>query len=104
MLLRAIAFARGSGLPWVDIWPAVSNAVDVGGGRKSVYGDAEVERLLRSGLNAFLAMNQEDGLTVYRVMHYDLRSTLQYRWRELIKEESSSQKSSKDPPARSQRG
>jgi WD40 repeat protein len=96
VLLRATAFARGGGLPWVDVWPTVANAADVGGERKSTYGDPDIERLLGSGLNAFLAMNQEDDLTVYRLMHYELRSTLQYRWRELLKEESSSQDGSED--------
>ena len=98
VLLRAVAFARGGGLPWTHVWPRVANAVNVGDGRGSTYGDDAVEALLGSRLNAFLATNQEDDLTVYRLMHYELRSTLQHRWRELLNEESSSQDGDKETP------
>ena len=86
VLLRAVAFARGGGLPWKHVWPRVANAVNVGDSRVSTYGEDAIEGLLGSRLNAYLATNQEDNLTVYRLMHYELRSTLQRRWRELLKE------------------
>jgi len=88
MLLRAVAFARSIGLPWSDVWPRVANAVDIGGSTVSVYGDDAVESLLGSRLSAYLVTDQEDDLTVYRLMHNELRQTLRYQWQELLSEES----------------
>jgi WD40 repeat protein len=83
ILLRAVAFARGNGLPWRRVWPNVAEAVDLDGGQ---YGDRDVEWLLNSRLNAYLVTDREDDLTVYRLRHEELRQTLRDRWRELLDE------------------
>jgi WD40 repeat protein len=83
-LLRAVAFARGNGLPWNRIWATVANAVAEVDGADRQYGDSDVRELLKSRLNAYLKTGREDDLTVYRLMHDQLRDTLRYRWRELL--------------------
>ena len=83
MLLRALAFARGNGLPWNRVWPKVASAVDLD---DRDYGDDAVEWLLKSRLNAYLVADREDDLTVYRLRHDQLRQTLRYQWRELLDE------------------
>ncbi|WP_433041860.1 AAA family ATPase [Dactylosporangium sp. CS-033363] len=87
ILLRAVAFAYGAGLPWRDIWPLVAHAVDDDG---AYYGDSDIAWLLTSRLGAYLVTDTEDGVTVYRLFHDLLRTTLRERWRELL-----------DPPERS---
>lgn len=81
VLLRAVAFAHGAGLPWRDIWPLVAHAVDDNGGR---YGDADIAWLLKSRLGAYLVTDTEDDTTVYRLHHDLLRTTLRERWHELL--------------------
>ncbi len=83
VLLRAVAFARGAGLPWRHIWPRVARAVD---DDSRDYGDADIAWLLTSRLGAYLVTDREDNTTVYRLFHDLLRSTLQHRWRELLEE------------------
>jgi WD40 repeat protein len=85
-LLRAIAFARGPGLPRHHVWPKVATAVDASDGAGRSYGDTDVKDLLKSRLNAYLMTDQQDDLTVYRIIHDELRDILRYRWRELLKE------------------
>ncbi|MFC1401817.1 MULTISPECIES: ATP-binding protein [Streptacidiphilus] len=81
-LLRAVAFAYGRGLPWRQIWPAVANAVARDPER--TYGDTDIAWLLGSRLGGYLINDREDDVTVYRLFHDTLRSTLRERWRELI--------------------
>jgi WD40 repeat protein len=88
MLLRAVAFARGNGLPWNRVWPKVASAVDLD---DRDYGDDAVEWLLRSRLNAYLVSDREDDLTVYRLRHDQLGETLRYQWRELLDEKATEQ-------------
>jgi WD40 repeat protein len=88
MLLRAVAFARGNGLPWNRVWPKVASAVDLD---DRDYGDDAIEWLLRSRLSAYLVTDQEDDLTVYRLKHDQLRQTLRYQWRELLDENAADQ-------------
>ena len=83
-LLRAVAFARGNGLPWNRIWATVANAVATVDGAGRQYGDSDVRELLKSRLSAYLVTDRQDDLTVYRLMHDQLRDTLRYRWRELL--------------------
>ncbi len=80
-LLRAVAFGRGRGLPWANIWPLAANAVT---GQPGRYGDSDIAWLLRSRLGGYLVADQEDGVTVYRLSHEDLRATLRERWRDLL--------------------
>ncbi|MFG2042166.1 AAA family ATPase [Dactylosporangium sp. NPDC048998] len=81
VLLRAVAFAYGAGLPWGNIWPLVAHAVDDDGG---YYGDNDIAWLLQSRLGAYLVTDTEDDTTVYRLFHDLLRTTLRERWRELL--------------------
>ena len=84
-LLRAVAFARGAGIPRHRVWPKMATAVDVSDEEGREYGDAEVRWLLQSRLSAYLVTDQQDDLTVYRLLHDELREILRYRWRELLK-------------------
>lgn len=81
ILLRAVAFAHGAGLPWRGIWPLVAHAVDDNDGH---YGDTDIAWLLNSRLGAYLVTDREDDVTVYRLFHDQLRTTLRERWRELL--------------------
>lgn len=81
ILLRAVAFAYGAGLPWRGLWPLLASAVDEDGGQ---YGDSDIVDLLNSRLGAYLITDQDHSVTVYRLFHDSLRSTLQERWRELL--------------------
>ncbi|KJS52885.1 hypothetical protein VM98_28595 [Streptomyces rubellomurinus subsp. indigoferus] len=85
-LLRAVAFGRGRGLPWRQIWPAVANAVAFAEAPDRVYGDSDIAWLLRSPLGAYLVADVADGTTVYRLYHDALRAPLQARWRDLLGE------------------
>ena len=86
VLLRAVAFAFGRGLPWGDIWPLVANAV---ADTYAKYGDADIAWLLASPMSAYLVTDREDDTTVYRLFHDALRSTLRERWHELLKDATS---------------
>jgi len=97
-LLRAIAFARGTGLPRHQVWPKVATAVDASDGAGRSYGDTDVKDLLKSRLNAWLMTDQQDDLTVYRLIHDELRDTLRYRWRELLSEPTPEDKREGKPP------
>ena len=85
-MLRAVAFARGNGLPWSSVWARVATAVDAGDSASRSYGDDAVDWLLGSRLNAYLVTDRQDGLTVYRLLHDQLQKTLQHQWRELLEE------------------
>jgi hypothetical protein len=85
VLLRAVAFAYGRGLPWGDVWPLVANAV---ADTHATYGDGDIAWLLASPMAAYLVTDTEDDITVYRLFHDTLRSTLRERWRDLLAEPS----------------
>ncbi|GHG50419.1 AAA family ATPase [Streptomyces griseocarneus] len=78
--LRATAFAPGAGLPWAEVWPAVTVAL-----ASAVYGPGYVDadaadhaiRTLRAGrLTGYLATAEEDARTVYRPVHQRLTDLL----------------------------
>ncbi|MFH9002070.1 AAA family ATPase, partial [Streptomyces afghaniensis] len=81
-LLRAVAFARGRGLPWRRIWPAFANAVADNLDR--TYGDTDIADLLASPLGGYLTTDSADGTTVYRLFHEALRTALRDHWRDLL--------------------
>jgi hypothetical protein len=87
-LLRAVAFAYGRGLPWRTIWPLVANAVADDPNypdEATTYGDSDIAWLLNdTGLAGYLVTDREDDITVYRLFHDNLRTTLRERWRELL--------------------
>ena len=86
VLLRAVAFAFGRGLPWGDIWPLVANAV---ADTHAKYGDSDIAWLLASSMSAYLVTDREDETTVYRLFHESLRSTLRESWRYLLEDPAS---------------
>lgn len=81
-LLRAVAFGYGRGLPWGQIWPVVANAV--ADADDIHYGNADIAWLLSTRMGGYLVTDREDGVTVYRLFHDDLRTNLREHWRELL--------------------
>ena len=77
----SVAFGYGRGLPWRQLWPLVANAVADQAGR---YGDADIAWLLSTRIGGYLITDREDGVTVYRLFHDDLRTSLREHWRELL--------------------
>ena len=80
-LLRAVAFAFGPGLPWLNTWPLVASAIANEEGR---YQDRDIVWLLGTRLGGYLVTDVVDGVTVYRLFHDDLRKILREQWRELL--------------------
>lgn len=72
-ILRAAAFAPGAGIPWADIWPAVTQAVL---GHDIPDPDNAITSLLESRLAGYLTHDTEDGRTVYRPLHERLTDVL----------------------------
>ncbi|MFF3825970.1 AAA family ATPase [Streptomyces griseus] len=95
--LRATALAQGAGLPWGEIWPAVTAALAANAHGPAMPADPEREptapggeapatahladhavRTLRSSrLSGYLATASEDGRAVYRPVHQRLTDLLQ---------------------------
>ena len=44
----------------------------------------DIAALLASPIAGYLTIDQEDGVTVYRLFHDALRDTLRKRWRDLL--------------------
>ncbi|MFE6755684.1 AAA family ATPase [Streptomyces sp. NPDC057684] len=78
--LRATAFAPGAGLPWAEVWPAVTAALvapEFGIGYVSQETADHAIRTLRSSrLTGYLAIADEDARTVYRPVHQRLTDLL----------------------------
>ncbi|MET9700924.1 AAA family ATPase [Streptomyces sp. NPDC006529] len=78
--LRATAFAPGAGLPWAEVWPAVTTALasaEYGSGYVSVPTARDAIRTLRdSRLTGYLATAEEDARSVYRPVHQRLTDLL----------------------------
>lgn len=78
-VLRATAIALGSGLPWSDVWPAVSAAVldiDVVEAEDAWDVGAYIETIRTSRLNGYLVADVEDERIVYRPSHERLAEVL----------------------------
>lgn len=71
-MLRAAALAEGRGAPVRTIWPLIASAI---AGDMS-FGDRDVDWLLGDRLSGYLVRDTEDGLTVYRPFHEELRRVL----------------------------
>jgi WD40 repeat protein len=71
-LLRASALAEGRGVPVRTIWPLIASAV----ADEMSFGDRDVAWLLSGRLSGYLVHDTEDGLTVYRPFHDELRRVL----------------------------
>ncbi|HEY6795680.1 MAG TPA: hypothetical protein VI248_13460 [Kineosporiaceae bacterium] len=51
--------------------------------RHVLRGDSDIADLLASPISGYLTLDQEDGVTIYRLFHDALRTTLRTRWRDL---------------------
>jgi hypothetical protein len=80
-LLRAVAFAFGPGLPWLNTWPLVASAI---ADEEDRYQDRDIVWLLGTRLGGYLVTDVVDGVTVYRLFHDDLRNILREQWQELL--------------------
>ncbi|MGP3691315.1 AAA family ATPase [Streptomyces sp. IBSNAI002] len=77
--LRATAFAPGAGLPWAEVWPAVTAALagsDHGSRNRVDAADRAIRALRTSRLTGYLATAEEDARTVYRPVHQRLSDLL----------------------------
>ncbi|NEB62012.1 hypothetical protein G3I61_20330 [Streptomyces diastaticus] len=78
--LRATAFAPGAGLPWAEVWPAITAALvtqEHGHGYVSPEAADHAIRTFRSSrLTGYLAIAEEDARTVYRPVHQRLTDLL----------------------------
>ena len=71
-LLRACALAEGRGAPVQTIWPLLATAITDG----IDFGDNDITWLLGHRLSGYLVRDTEDGSTVYRPFHQELRRVL----------------------------
>jgi hypothetical protein len=72
-LLRAVAYAKGRGIPWQDVWPTVAAAV---AGDGTTYSHDDIVWLLGQPLAGYLTRDVEDDVTVYRLFHDALTQAL----------------------------
>ncbi|MFF4732010.1 WD40 repeat domain-containing protein [Streptomyces mirabilis] len=75
-VLRATAFAQGSGLPWAEVWPAVAAAAFGLGAPAAVEIDAVIRTVRHSRLVGYLAAGEEDGRVTYRPAHQRVAEVL----------------------------
>ncbi|MGW1895395.1 hypothetical protein ACWCP6_34920 [Streptomyces sp. NPDC002004] len=75
-LLRATAFARGRGMAWGAVWPAVAAAVH---GAPIEDADRKIDTLLHGPLSGYLSHDVEDERIVYRPAHDRLGRILRRR-------------------------
>jgi hypothetical protein len=71
-MLRAAALAEGLGVPVRTIWPLLASAI----ADDMSFGDRDVAWLLGHRLSGYLVRDTEDGFTVYRPFHEELRQVL----------------------------
>ena len=71
-MLRASALAEGRGVPASTIWPLLATAI----ADDMSFGDRDVAWLLGHRLSGYLVRDSEDGFTVYRPFHEELRRVL----------------------------
>ncbi|MFJ5611066.1 AAA family ATPase [Streptomyces sp. NPDC093221] len=76
-VLRATAFAQGAaGLPWAEVWPAVTAAVLGPASPASGEIDAVIRTVRHSRLVGYLAIGEEDGRVTYRPAHQRVAEVL----------------------------
>ena len=71
-MLRASGLAEGRGVPVRTIWPLLASAI----ADDMSFGDRDVAWLLGHRLSGYLVRDIEDGFTVYRPFHEELRQVL----------------------------
>jgi WD40 repeat protein len=75
-VLRATAFAQGTGLPWAEVWPAVAAAVLGPAAPPADEIDAVIRTVRHSRLVGYLAAGEEDGRVTYRPAHQRVAEVL----------------------------
>jgi hypothetical protein len=84
-VLRAAAFALGNGVPWGDVWPAMTRAVL---GEPLTEADSVITHVLHSRLGGYLLRGAEDGRIVYGPAHDRLAHVLREQADDLLKDPS----------------
>lgn len=72
-ILRASGLGRGRGLPWRDLWAEVAAAI---GDENEQISDTDIAGVLQNRISGYLIRDLEDGITVYRPFHDELRKAL----------------------------
>jgi hypothetical protein len=75
-LLQAAAFAKGGGVPWGEVWPAMAGVFLRPKQLEAEEWDTMIERLLSGRLSGYLAHSVEDQRRVYRPAHEELVDVL----------------------------
>ncbi|MFF0117208.1 AAA family ATPase [Streptomyces prasinus] len=75
-LLKAAAYAKGQGVPWGEVWPAMAGVFLLPERLDAEHWDQMIEKLLGSRLSGYLAHAVEDDRRVYRPAHEELADVL----------------------------
>jgi WD40 repeat protein len=74
-LLAPLAYTKGQGLPWDNLWAPLATAL-AGTGIERPYTDSDIRELLEQA-GSFILESTEEGRSVYRLFHQALADTLQ---------------------------
>ncbi|WP_438306609.1 AAA family ATPase (plasmid) [Streptomyces sp. HUAS TT11] len=77
-VMRATAFAAGSGLPWAEVWPSVAQAL-IAPADDMVSTEAHaaaIRTVQTTRLTGYLARSTEDGRLTYRPVHQQVSKAL----------------------------
>ncbi|MFH8699036.1 AAA family ATPase [Streptomyces chartreusis] len=75
-LLKAAAYAKGQGVPWGEVWPAMAGVFLLPERLDAEHWDQMIEKLLGGRLSGYLAHAVEDDRRVYRPAHEELADVL----------------------------
>ncbi|MFE0355890.1 AAA family ATPase [Streptomyces nigra] len=75
-LLQAAAYAKGQGVPWGEVWPAIAGVFLMPKRLSVEEWDPMIEKLLSGRLSGYLAHAVEDDRRVYRPAHEELVDVL----------------------------
>ncbi|WP_409239446.1 AAA family ATPase [Streptomyces sp. PA5.6] len=75
-LLKASAYAKGQGVPWGEVWPAIAGVFLLPEQLAPAEWDRMIDKLLSGRLSGYLAQTVEDERRVYRPAHEELAAEL----------------------------
>ncbi|MEU1259613.1 AAA family ATPase [Streptomyces chartreusis] len=75
-VLRVVAFGRGTGLPWAEVWPAAAAAVLGEDAPAEEVIDAAIRTVRHSRLVGYLTTSEEDARVTYRPVHQRVAEVL----------------------------
>ncbi|MGW2077132.1 AAA family ATPase [Streptomyces sp. NPDC001939] len=75
-LLKASAYAKGQGVPWGEVWPAIAGVFLLPENLEPAEWDTMIGKLLNGRLSGYLAQAIEDDRRVYRPAHEELAAEL----------------------------